>query len=291
MSIERLRAGSYPGSALTVERTLTAGQGYKRFIASYRSEGLKIQALLTVPQGKAPAAGWPAVAFMHGYIPPAQYRTTERYERYVDAITRAGYIVLKPDLRGHGSSQGTAEGAYWSPGYSIDTLNAVASLRRFPKADGERLAMWGHSMGGFLTLRAIAAGAKVRAAVIWAGVVAPYSDLLGSWSRRYLGSSHDRAGGPDDLIDRHGSPSSNPRFWNTLSATSYLQKAPPIQLHHSPADTHVPYTFSEKLAATLKAAGRTRELYSYPGDDHNLSRNFANAMRRTVAFLDRHLKK
>jgi len=30
-------------------------------------------------------------------------------------------------------------------------LNAVASVKRYPDADPDRIGMWGHSMGGHIT--------------------------------------------------------------------------------------------------------------------------------------------
>ncbi|MCJ7737751.1 MAG: peptidase, partial [Anaerolineae bacterium] len=123
LMIESLRAGSYPGSEIVIEETLDPGVNYDRSIASYQSEGLKIYALLTVPLGEKPETGWPVIIFNHGYIPPDQYRTTERYIAYVDGFARNGYIVFRPDYRGHGSSEGEADSAYGSPAYTIDVLN------------------------------------------------------------------------------------------------------------------------------------------------------------------------
>jgi dipeptidyl aminopeptidase/acylaminoacyl peptidase len=292
-TLETLRQGSYPGSPLTIERTLAAGGNYRRYLASYRSEGLRINALLTVPSGIKPEGGWPAVVFVHGYIPPAQYRTTERYVAYVDALARSGYAVFKIDLRGHGSSEGRAEGAYFSPGYTVDVLNAVSSLAQYREVNPERVGMWGHSMGGFLTLRAMVLDKRIKTGVVWAGVVAPYADLINNWRRPYLG-------GPDAtrtqqrnqaVFRRYGTPQSNPAFWASVSANSYLGEGmAPIQIHHSPADTHVPYAFSQTLARQLREARQPYEFYTYAGDDHNLSRNFSLAMRRTVAYFDRYLK-
>ncbi|KKQ23167.1 MAG: peptidase, partial [Candidatus Wolfebacteria bacterium GW2011_GWC1_37_10] len=48
LSIEKLRQGRYSGSDIVVEETLAPGSNYKRYIVSYKSEGLKIYALLTV---------------------------------------------------------------------------------------------------------------------------------------------------------------------------------------------------------------------------------------------------
>ncbi|MDX2005071.1 MAG: alpha/beta fold hydrolase [Meiothermus sp.] len=182
-SIPELRQQSFPGSALTLEQTLNPGPNYRRYIASYRSDGLKIYGLLTVPTAARPRSGWPVVVFNHGYIPPGQYRTTERYVAYVDGFARSGYIVFKSDFRGHGRSEGQPSGAYWSEGYLTDVLNAVSTLAKYPAADPGRIGMWGHSMGGFLTLRAMVIDKRIKAGVIWAGMVAPYSDILNNWRR------------------------------------------------------------------------------------------------------------
>jgi len=141
LTIDSLRQRDYPGSDITLEQTLTPGSNYNRYIASYRSDGLKIYALLTVPKGTKPKAGFPVIIFNHGYIPPAQYRTTERYVAYVDAFARNGYIVFKSDYRGHGNSEGTATGGYGSPDYTVDVLNALASLKKHPDADPNRIGM------------------------------------------------------------------------------------------------------------------------------------------------------
>src|SRR3989344_149117 len=134
LTIEALRQGEYPGSEITIEQKLDPESNYDRYIASYKSEGLKIYALLTIPNGKSPPAGWPVIIFNHGYIPPDQYQTTERYVAYVEGFAKNGYVVFKPDYRGHGNSEGEPEGAYGSNAYTIDVLNAVASIKRLNTA-------------------------------------------------------------------------------------------------------------------------------------------------------------
>src|SRR5262249_35796286 len=149
----------------------------------YRSDDLKIYALLTTPQGPRPPTGWPVIVFNHGFIPPAQYRTTERYIAYVDAFARSGYVVIKPDYRGHGSSAGVARGGYGSPDYGPAARNARASVRRLPGAAPDRVGMWGHPMGGWVPLRAMVATDVIKAGVIWGGVVGSYTDIVFNWGR------------------------------------------------------------------------------------------------------------
>ncbi len=300
LTISWLQSQSFPGSPITIEEALEPGANYYRYIASYLSDGLKIYALLTVPYGERPPSGWPVIVFNHGFIRPDQYRTTERYVAYVDGFARHGYIVFRSDYRGHGSSEGEARGAYGSPDYTVDILNAVAALKAFPDADPQRIGMWGHSMGGHITLRAMVVSEDIKAGVIWAGVVGPYPNLFVRPTQVDDGGNEvfptpdptrGRGRWRQALLDQFGTPEQNPEFWASLSANGYLENLNgPIQLHHGTADTSVPVAASETLFAQLEAGGHVAELFLYPGDDHNITAGFTAAMQRSIQFFDQYLK-
>jgi dipeptidyl aminopeptidase/acylaminoacyl peptidase len=298
LTIAAMRNKDYPGSDLVIEQTLSDESNYHQYIASYKSEGLKIYGLLTVPIGGSPKNGWPVIVFNHGYIPPTQYRTTERYVAYVGAFAQAGYIVFKPDYRGNGSSEGKPEGAYYSTSYVTDVLNALATMKKYKDSDPERIGMWGHSMGGNITLRSLVVRPNdIKAAVIWGGVVGTYNDLMNNWQRRVsynppptemaLRNSY-RA----NLIAKYGTPESNPEFWHSIDPNYYLSDiTAPIQLDVGAEDEEVPPAFSQDLFDRLKKLKKTVEFYSYPGGDHNISDpNFSLAMKRSVDFFEKYLK-
>jgi dipeptidyl aminopeptidase/acylaminoacyl peptidase len=294
MTIQYMRAGNYPGSDIMIEAELDRGINYRRFYAWYESEGLHIYGLLTIPDGEMPEGGFPAIIFNHGYIPPDVYRTTERYIAYVDRIASAGYVVFRIDYRGHDRSEGEASGAYGSPGYTIDVLNAVASIKRHPQVNPEKIGMWGHSMGGYLTLRSMVITDDVKVGVIWAGVVASYPDLIYNWRRTgsFTPSPSSRGRGwRTRWIEQYGTPEQNPDFWAAVSSNTYVSDlSGPLQLHHGTNDEDVPVAFSIRLAEEVRAVGRIADLYTYEGDNHNISQYFTTAMDRTIAFYDQYLK-
>lgn len=300
LSIEYMRKQEYPGSDIVIEQTLPSDSNYDRYIASYKSDGLKIYALLTIPQGERPETGWPVIIFNHGYIQPEQYTTTGKYVAYTDAFSRNGYIVFKPDYRGHGNSEGKPEGAYYSPAYTIDILNAVSSMKRYKDADPERIGMWGHSMGGTITLRSMVVTNDIKAGEIWAGVVASYEDMANNWHhpvhnpRPWVPSQREQAArrpGRQELIDKYGSFEANPQFWQSISPIAFVNDiSGSVQLQHGTADDEVPLLFSQKLDEAMRDAGKPVELYVYEGDNHNLSNNLEEALKRSVDFFDKYLK-
>ncbi len=302
LTIQSMRERAYPGSDITIEETLQPGSNYSRYRVSYLSEGLKIYALLTVPNGEKPASGWPVIIFNHGFIPPDVYRTTERYIAYVDWLARSGYIVLRSDYRGHDQSEGEARGAYGAPDYTVDVMNALASIETYPAADPNRIGMWGHSMGGYITLRSMVITNTIKAGVIWAGVVGPYPNLF----QRPTATPTPEGATPEptitgtppfngrwrsQLVETYGTPEENPEFWASISSPTYVGDiSGPIQLHHGTNDHSVPLAASEYLYQALQDADKSVEMYTYPGDDHNIAQSFSLAMQRTIEFFDKYVK-
>lgn len=314
LQIEVMRQQDYPGSEITFEQTLEPTGSYDSYVVSHQSEGHKIYALMTIPNGPRPETGWPVIVFNHGYVRPSEYSTTGNYVPYMEMLANNGYIVFKSDYRGHGRSDGaeTIGGGYGLPDYTADVLNAVASLQAYPDADPERIGMWGHSMGGQITLRAMVVSDAIKAGVIWAGVVSPYPDIIARWDftrnpgfppemvENIAATPESSAGNwlrnfsgwVSDFAAQYGEPDENPTFWDTISPNSYLADlSGPLQLHHSTTDRMVPLAWSETLVAELDAIGdSTHELYTYPDDNHNLVVNYGTAMGRSVAFFDQYVK-
>ncbi|HBI17474.1 MAG TPA: alpha/beta hydrolase [Candidatus Moranbacteria bacterium] len=287
MEIEELRKGNYPGGDFEIEESLPNGTNYRQMIVSYKSEGLKIYGLLTVPLEPKPEGGYPAIIFMHGYIPPKQYSTTGNYPTYQATLARSGMITFKPDLRGHGQSEGNADGAHFSEKYVIDTLYAISYLKNYPEVNSEKIGYWGHSNGGEIGLRTITISPDIKAAVFWAGVVGSFQDMLHTYNAKipFLQNLKENS-----FIKEHGLPDENPDFWKKIDPHFYLRYiSSPIQLHHGTKDKSVPVELSLRLKKELEKAQKNVEYFEYTGDDHNLSQNYSLAWERTITFFKENL--
>lgn len=307
LSIDYLRTLAIDSPIPTIEQELEPGSNYKRYIASYTSDGNKIFGLLTVPNETPPEGGFSAIVFNHGYIPPAQYVTTEKYIAYVDYLARNGFVVFKIDMRGHGNSEGQPTGSYFSSGYTIDAISALKSLQKLDYVNKEKIGMWGHSMAGNLVLRAMLVEEEVGASVIWAGAVYSYEDFAkyrlndSSYVRRQR-TAEDPHYDSSDLDSTLSEEVSNFRedslsidfnndFWSSISLTKNIEYlSSPVQLHHSVDDTTVNIGYMRDLAEILEQTNKTYEAFEYPGGGHNInSPHFEVAMQRTVEFFRENL--
>lgn len=257
---------------------------YRSYLTSYNSDNLKINGLITIPKGEIPRGGRPAIVFVHGYIPPTQYKTTEKYIDYVDYLAKNGVIVFKIDLRGHGNSEGEPSGAYYSSDYVIDTLNAYEALKQMKEVNPEKVFLWGHSMAGNVVFRAAAVKKDIPKVFLWAGAVFTYSDFvkygINDNSYRPADMSPDRQEKRRKLFDTYGQISENSSFWKSVSGANYLEGVTTkFVIQHAADDTVVDIGYSRDLFSLLKIQGKSASYTEHKNGGHNiLGTSFVQAM-------------
>lgn len=297
LTIPYLRNREYQ-SKLGELQKVNENVSYTSYLSNYDSDGLRINGLLTIPKGiPSTSSGnkWPAIVFVHGYIPPANYSTTENYASYVDYLARNGFVVFKIDLRGHAQSEGEAGGGYYSGDYVIDTLNARAALQSSDFVHPDKIGLWGHSMAGNVTYRAFTAKPEISAIVIWAGAVYTYEDMqqfgIDDNSYRPPAATSQPQRRRQLLRERHGNFDPNSAFWRQVAPTNYLGDLKgAIQLNHAVDDAVVSIEYSRNLMRLLDSTPIIHELYEYPSGGHNMTgASFTTAMQKTVEFYKKYL--
>jgi uncharacterized protein len=292
-SIQGMRAKEY-SSDITVEQDLGNKGKFHSYIVSYPSDGLKVRALMNVPTSAKPEGGHPVLLLNHGFIPPTTYSTLNSYKAFADFYSNNGYLVLKAYYRGHDQSEGEGQSAHLAPDYITDVLNLIDAIKKHPDANPNKIGIWGHSMGGGITLRALVVNKDIKAAVLVAGVVASPQKFYEYWEKNKNSSAipgwiKDTG---NTILERVKTPQENPEYYDSISAYKYLDDVQaPVSIHHGTRDNSVPLEFSEELNAALKTANKDVEYFVYQNADHNLAGSARSPfLQRSLDFLNRHLK-
>lgn len=270
--IESLRNRRYEPSQITTESTVSQNGSYTSYVFSYVSDGLKIYGRMNVPVGQGP---FPVIILNHGYFNQSSFTSGDGTQTMADILARNGYLTLASDYRGFGKSENDGQGSRGhNPNYAIDVLNLISSVKNLDKADPDRIGMWGHSMGGEVSIRTAEVTDQVKAVVLWAPTSSNPSENAAFYGR-------GRQNTPSPNQSTEGNPSANDlRYINA-----------PISLHQGLADTEVDPEWSKELNEALKKENKSVEYFEYPGQDHNF-RNLGWDVisKRTLEFFNRYLK-
>ncbi len=287
---------------------------------TYKQVGeLAIKADVSMPAGKGP---YPVIVFIHGGALIMGSRS------WIDPIQRESYLSdgfavvsidyrLAPETRLAAIVSDLDDAIAWVRG---------AGGRRF-RLDPRRVAVVGHSAGGYL---ALLAGARVKPGLQALVSFYGYGDITGPWYSRpdpfYLtkplvdeadawagmrgapvssveGSENDarhrfylynrQQGLWPQNVEGHD-PARDPGAFAPYCPVQLVTAAyPPTLLLHGDHDTDVPHEQSVLMASALEAAGVTHALITVPNGDHGFDRemdrpDIADAFGRVRAFLRRH---
>jgi dipeptidyl aminopeptidase/acylaminoacyl peptidase len=283
-TIDALRARKFT-NALRFERALDAGTSFTAYLVSYECSGLRLFAYVAVPRSDMPAGGYPVLVANHGTHPnPPRYgytaagvdsRPGDYYRSIPELFTARGFLVVMPDYRGHNSSEGGeyAKGFLASNYYAEDVLALLAALPTLERADVRNVFMWGHSLGGEVTLKALLATDRVRGASLWSTVGGDIWDKAYRYSRRAaVDASYDSSDIAKDAVlelKKELESFGTQYDWRgsePLRFLGYLRA--PLILHHSLNDGGAAFEWSRRLAKELYLLGHRYEFYTYAGSDH-----------------------
>ena len=252
------------------------------------SDGWLIPGFLYLPAalsgaGHKAGRGHPGIVYPHGG-PNAQYDLA--WDPVRQYFVAKGYVILCPNYRGStGYGRHFKEGNLfnWGVGDLQDCLAAADVLARTPGVDPKRLAIWGQSYGGYLTLLALMKDVQYR----FKCGVCFYGDshLKTSWA---LGDHSGR----QDLEWQMGLPGDHATEYEIGSPLNYVRNLrAPVLVIHGERDARVHPNESAQLIAALKREGKTFEYKTYPDEGHGFasSANALDALRRVERFLDWHL--
>ena len=228
-----------------------------KFLEFKAEDGTTLYGRLLLPP-EAPATGKiPLIVNVYGG-PAAQMVLKEPMNAFDEILSRQGFAIFAVDNRGTPGRDRKFQAAIRHEFGAIelkDQLDALDQLlTQYPQLDKDRMAIWGWSNGGSMTLYAMTHSERFRAGV----AVAPVTDQINYdtiYTERYMGQLKD---------DPKGYAESN-----VTADAAKLHGA--LLMAHGTGDDNVHFQNSVQMIDALIKAGKQFRLMIYPNKTHSIS--------------------
>lgn len=188
-----------------------------------------------------------------------------------------GYVVFSIDNRGSNYRGKAFEAPIYKAMGSIevaDQVSGVKFLHTLPYVDKERIGVYGHSYGGYMTLMAMFKAGEYFKAGVSGAPVTTWRLYDTHYTERYMGD-----------------PNTDSEQYDAASVFPYAGELKgPLLIYHGMADDNVLFTHSTKLYKHLQDLAKPFEVMDYPGKKHSMrGKQTGIHLYHTITnFFDRH---
>ncbi|MCZ6656234.1 MAG: alpha/beta fold hydrolase [Gammaproteobacteria bacterium] len=239
------------------------------------SDGQTLHYRLTKPHAITSAG--PLIVYVYGG-PGAQRVRNEWSELLLQLFAQCGFGVLELDNRGSSNRDRQFE---WALAHRLgdaeveDQLVGAHYVAGLDWVDAGRIGVFGHSYGGFMTLKCMTKAADVFKAGVAVAPVCDWHLYDTHYTERYLGTPQD-----------------NPEAYESSSVFGDLEHLEgKLLLMHGMSDDNVLFTHTTLLMRALQKLNFPFELMTYPGSKHALQERDVSIHRFNliVDFFERNL--
>jgi dipeptidyl-peptidase-4 len=247
------------------ENRIDASHAYGPYLASHRettfgtipaADGTPLYWMMITPPLE-PGKRYPV--FVDHYGGPGAQRVTYAWQGALpQAIIDKGYIYFQLDNRGS-ENRGVAFAStlYRAMG-SVEVADQLAGanyLKTLPFVDPDKVAIFGWSYGGYMTIKMLQANPGAYAAGIAVAPVTKWELYDTHYTERYLGD-----------------PRTEPEVYAKSDALADSAKiGDPLLIIHGLADDNVVFEHSSAIIAKLQGEAVPFEMMLYPGFTHRIS--------------------
>lgn len=232
-------------------------------IGSIEHDGVDLYYRLTPPV--QPQGSHPVIVYVYGG-PGAQRVQRSFGPLLLQLFAHHGFGVLELDNRGSSNRGAVFEAPLYRAMGTIEVEDQVAGLDVLQKtswADPDRVGVFGHSYGGYMSLMCMTQAAEHFQAGVAVAPVCDWHLYDSHYTERYMGL-------PEDNRDGY-------RLGNVLTHLENLEG--PLLLMHGMADDNVLFTNTTMIMAELQRLNKPFELMTYPGAKHSMQEPHINIHR------------
>lgn len=235
--------------------------GTSRIVSWLSDDGLPLRGAVVLPPDYTPERRYPLIVYVYGGWPLSQWAATfggllsDVHD--IQLFATRGYAVFLPDAPQQVGSP--------SADLAKAVLPGVSRLVEMGIADEDRLAVVGHSYGGYSVYSLITQTTRFRAAVVSAGtanLIGAYATMIGSTGLdEYVEAGQGKVGGSLWEVRE--------RFIENSPIFRFDRVRTPVLITHGARDAGVPVWAADEAFIALRRLGRDVEYVRYLDEEHS----------------------
>lgn len=245
-------------------------------------DGREIPAFWFKPEGDGP---FPVLVDIHGGPESQRVLNYSPSGPVIQYLTSLGMCVLSLNVRGS-TGYGKAYSHLDDKGLRLDSVKdaawSVEWLKSQPEVDPDRIAVYGRSYGGFMTLASLVFHPDLWAVGVDVVGIANFVSFLertGPWRRKHRESEYGELENDREILEQ-------------ISPLTHIDNIRvPLMVCHGRNDPRVPLYEAEQVVEAVKSKGLDVALRVYDDEGHALSKrkNEIDAFVTMGMFLQKHL--
>jgi len=258
--------------------------------------GLAIHGYLMKPKDVPAGKRLPGLVWVHGgpvrqmrpgWNPLRSYALFHGFNQY---LIHHGYVVLSVNYRGGiGYGRDFRQALYHKMGVDdvADVVGAGNYLKDLPYVDAGRVAIWGLSYGGYMTMHSLTQYPDVFKCGVNIAGIWDYPQWT-RWADKRYGK-----GTGSFKVYLGGEPEGSPELYMQGSPRTFAKKMKaPLLNVQGMLDMNVDFQQMDRIIEDLVDLGKEFEVIYYPNEVHTFAKRktWLDAMPKIQAFLDKHLK-
>jgi dipeptidyl-peptidase-4 len=265
-----LRSAEGKTLAALVPNELTPDHPYAPYLSEHlptefgtlqANDGETLYYQIIRPRNPAPGKRYPVVVDVYGGpgVQKVQRSWGGSAGLFRQYLAQHGYIVFTLDNRGSAGRGVKFKTALYHHMGSVEVQDQVAGanfLKTLPYVDPRRIAVFGWSYGGYMTLMCMMQAPDVFAAGVAGAPVTDWHLYDTHYTEQFMGTPQENAAG-----------------YTGSSVLTYAdQLRGPLLIMHGMADDNVLFTHSTTLFKKLQDLDKQFDVMTYPGSKHGLLR-------------------
>lgn len=250
----------------------------------YKSfDGLEIPAFIYLPKNVKPGEKVPCIVHLHG---GPEGQSTYGFAPLFQYFLNAGYAVVDPNVRGstgYGKKFAALDNIRNRENSVKDAAYLAEYLKQRGDIDGNKIAVYGGSYGGYMVLACLTLYPELFAAGV---------DMVGiSNFITFLQNTADYR--RKNRESEYGSLENDFEFLKEISPINKVEKIKsPLMITHGKNDPRVPVGEAQQMYDAIIKNGGIAELLIYDDEGHGIAKlkNKLDAYPKMIRFLDKYVK-